>query len=61
MVGLAASVGGVAGPGCAAARAVMAGMKTSGAGGVYPSEPCGRTVLKCRRQLSTMIFASAGV
>jgi hypothetical protein len=31
---------------------------TSGAGVRYPSE-CGRFVLKCRRQLSMTIFASA--
>ena len=39
-----ASAGGEAGWGSAAARADD-GMKTSGAGGRYPSDPCGRRVL----------------
>ena len=32
-----------------------------GAGGTYPSELCGRTVLKCRRQRSMSTFASSNV
>jgi len=59
MVGFYASAGGGADQDCVEARAVEAGTKIFGVGGLYPSDPCGWTALKCRRQLSMTIFGSA--
>jgi hypothetical protein len=42
----------------AAGHALLSGMNTPSAGGRYPSDACGRTVLKCRRQLSITTGAS---
>lgn len=56
MMGLGATAGvaGEAGPDGEAGHRM-----TSGAGGRYPSDECGRLVLEWRRQLSMMILASA--
>ncbi len=54
-LGASMSLAGGAGRVSAAGQAAKAGTNTSGAGGLWPSEACGRTVLSCRLQLSMMI------